>query len=188
MGFAGAWSSPVIEDVVAGGPADKAGLKKGDVIISINDQPALDGAQVRAAIRASGAGHVDAQDWVIERAGRRSTLRFSPDATCKVTCSARVNAFISQPEMVQVRRGFWDGLGAGVQDLGAVFHDAAHDGAHGDWPSLAQEYQRPFDDCRLCWQVCQHGSGSVLVVSRAHQHQFGRSQPATITRSSTVGT
>ena len=30
--------------------------------------------------------------------------------------SARVNAFIgSQPEMVQVRRGFWDGLGAGVQ-------------------------------------------------------------------------
>ena len=120
IGLQGAWSSPVIEDVVAGGPADKAGLKKGDVIISINDQPALDGAQVRAAIRASGAeGHVDAQDWVIERAGQRLSLQVQPEmlpAKEGQPASARVNAFIgSQPEMVQVRRGFWDGLGAGVQ-------------------------------------------------------------------------
>lgn len=120
VGLQGAWSSPVIEDVVVGGPADQAALQKGDVIVSINDQPALDGAQVRSAIRAAGAsGHVDAQIWVIERAGQRITLQVQPEMVAGKDgqpAMARVNAFIgSQPEMVQVRRGFWDGLGAGVQ-------------------------------------------------------------------------
>lgn len=120
VGLQGAWSSPVIEDVVVGGPADQAALQKGDVIVSINGQPALDGAQVRSAIREVGAsGHVDAQIWVIERAGRRITLQVQPEIVAGndgQPATARVNAFIgSQPEMVQVRRGFWDGLGAGVQ-------------------------------------------------------------------------
>lgn len=120
VGLQGAWSSPVIEDVVVGGPADQAALQKGDVIVSINGQPALDGAQVRSAIRSAGSsGHVDAQIWVIERAGQRITLQVQPEIVAGKDgqpATARVNAFIgSQPEMVQVRRGFWDGLGAGVQ-------------------------------------------------------------------------
>ena len=119
VGLQGAWSRPVIEEVVAGGPAEKAGLQKGDVLLSIDGQAAQDGAQARAAIRASGAsGRVEPQAWAVERAGRRLNLRVQPEIVPGKdgqAATARVNAFIgSQPEMVLVRHGFWDGLSAGV--------------------------------------------------------------------------
>lgn len=120
VGLQGAWSRPVIEEVVAGGPAEKAGLQKGDVLLSIDGQAALDGAQARAMIRAAGAsGAVHEQVWVLQRAGQRLTLAVLPEmlpAQGGQPAAARVNAFIgSQPEMVLVRRGFLDGLSAGVQ-------------------------------------------------------------------------
>lgn len=119
VGLQGAWSRPVIEEVVAGGPAEKAGLQKGDVLLSIDGQAAQDGAQARAAIRASGAsGRVEPQAWAVERAGRRLNLRVQPEIVPGKdgqAATARVNAFIgSQPEMVLVRHGFLDGLSAGV--------------------------------------------------------------------------
>ena len=119
VGLQGAWSRPVIEEVVAGGPAEKAGLQKGDVLLSIDGQAAQDGAQARAAIRASGAsGRVEPQAWAVARAGRRLNLRVQPEIVPGKdgqAATARVNAFIgSQPEMVLVRHGFWDGLSAGV--------------------------------------------------------------------------
>ena len=119
VGLQGAWSRPVIEEVVAGGPAEKAGLQKGDVLLSIDGQAAQDGAQARAAIRVSGAsGRVEPQAWAVERAGRRLNLRVQPEIVPGKdgqAATARVNAFIgSQPEMVLVRHGFWDGLSAGV--------------------------------------------------------------------------
>ena len=120
VGLQGAWSRPVIEEVVAGGPAEKAGLQKGDVLLSIDGQAALDGAQARAMIRAAGAsGAVHEQVWMVQRAGQRLTLAVLPEmlpAQGGQPAAARVNAFIgSQPEMVLVRRGFLDGLSAGVQ-------------------------------------------------------------------------
>lgn len=119
VGLQGAWSRPVIEEVVAGGPAEKAGLQKGDVLLSIDGRAAQDGAQARAAIRASGAsGRVEPQAWAVERAGRRLNLRVQPEIVPGKdgqAATARVNAFIgSQPEMVLVRHGFLDGLSAGV--------------------------------------------------------------------------
>lgn len=119
VGLQGAWSRPVIEEVVAGGPAEKAGLQKGDVLLSIDGQAAQDGAQARAAIRASGAsGRVEPQAWAVERAGRRLNLRVQPEIVPGKdgqAATARVNAFIgSQPEMVLVRHGFLDGLSAGL--------------------------------------------------------------------------
>lgn len=119
VGLQGAWSRPVIEEVVAGGPAEKAGLQKGDVLLSIDGRAAQDGAQARAAIRASGAsGQVEPQAWVVERKGQRLNLQVQPEIVPGKdgqAATARVNAFIgSQPEMVLVRHGFLDGLSAGV--------------------------------------------------------------------------
>jgi len=119
VGLQGAWSRAVIDEIVAGGPADKAGLQKGDVLLSINAQAVQDGAQARALIRASGqSGQVQPQAWVVERAGQRLNLQVQPEIVPGKdgqAPAARVNAFIgSQPEMVLVRRGFLDGLSAGV--------------------------------------------------------------------------
>nr|WP_205244640.1 RIP metalloprotease RseP [Comamonas sp. Tr-654] len=119
VGLQGAWSRAVIDEIVAGGPADKAGLQKGDVLLSINAQAVQDGAQARALIRASGqSGQVQPQAWVVERAGQRRNLQVQPEilpGKDGQAPAARVNAFIgSQPEMVLVRRGFLDGLSAGV--------------------------------------------------------------------------
>jgi len=119
VGLQGAWSRAVMDEIVAGGPADKAGLQKGDVLLSINAQAVQDGAQARALIRASGqSGEVQPQAWVVERAGQRLNLQVQPEVVPGKdgqAPAARVNAFIgSQPEMVLVRRGFLDGLSAGV--------------------------------------------------------------------------
>jgi len=119
VGLQGAWSRAVIDEIVAGGPADKAGLQKGDVLLSINAQAVQDGAQARALIRASGqTGQVQHQAWVVERAGQHLNLQVQPEIVPGKdgqAPAARVNAFIgSQPEMVLVRRGFLDGLSAGV--------------------------------------------------------------------------
>jgi regulator of sigma E protease len=120
VGLQGAWSRPVIDEIVAGGPADKAGLQKGDVLLSIDAVAVQDGAQARAVIRAAGqSGLAPPQAWVVERAGRHLNLQVQPEMVPGKdgqAPAARVNAFIgSQPEMVLVRRGFLDGLGAGVQ-------------------------------------------------------------------------
>jgi hypothetical protein len=97
--------------------------------------------------------------------------------------TARVNAFIgSQPEMVLVRHGFLDGLSAGVQDLGAVLHDAAHDGAHADRRGLAQEYQRSFDDRTTPASPPAWGWCNTCRFSRLISISLG-AQPATIARS-----
>ena len=119
VGLQGAWSRAVMDEIGAGGPADKAGLQKGDVLLSINAQAVQDGAQARALIRASGqSGEVQPQAWVVERAGQRLNLQVQPEVVPGKdgqAPAARVNAFIgSQPEMVLVRRGFLDGLSAGV--------------------------------------------------------------------------
>jgi regulator of sigma E protease len=79
IGLQGAWSRPVIEEVVAGGPAEKAGLQKGDVLLSIDGQAAQDGAQARAAIRASGASGRVAQAWGCGACGPASEPAVQPE-------------------------------------------------------------------------------------------------------------
>ncbi|MEX8193214.1 RIP metalloprotease RseP [Comamonas guangdongensis] len=119
VGLIGPWTSPVLDEVVAGGPADKAGLRQGDLVLSVDGRAALDGVQLRAAIRMSGAsGHAAAQTWVVQRDGQRLSLQVRPEIVAGKhgqAAIARVNAFIGgPPEMVEVRRGPWDGFQAGL--------------------------------------------------------------------------
>nr|WP_186827518.1 RIP metalloprotease RseP [Comamonas testosteroni] len=119
-GLLGAWTAPVIDDVVAGGPADKAGVRKGDTVLSLNGKPALDGLQLLNAIRQLGeSGRADAQTWEVLRNGQRLQLQVTPEVLEGKNgqpAIARVNAYIGgQPAMVQVRLGLWDGLIAGVK-------------------------------------------------------------------------
>lgn len=159
------------------------------MLLSINAQAVQDGAQARALIRASGqSGEVQPQAWVVERAGQRLNLQVQPEVVPGKdgqAPAARVNAFIgSQPEMVLVRRGFLDGLSAGVHrtwELSSMTLRMMGRMLIGQ--ASLKNISGPSDDRRLRGQVREHGVGAIPVVSRLDQHQPGRSQPATIARS-----
>jgi regulator of sigma E protease len=53
IGLSGPYREPVVDDVIAGGPAEKAGLHKGDWVLAINGQVPADAGQLFKAIRES---------------------------------------------------------------------------------------------------------------------------------------
>lgn len=71
-------ASPLVADVTAGSPAEAAGLRAGDVFVSVAGQPMTDRTvnEVSAAIGAAGAGN--AFELVISREGVEHTLAVTP--------------------------------------------------------------------------------------------------------------
>jgi len=59
--------------VAPGGPAEQAGIRAGDVIVSINGRPVTDAAVVPEAIGGSKVG--DTLEFGIVRGGRQSVVR-----------------------------------------------------------------------------------------------------------------
>ncbi|MFC0133376.1 RIP metalloprotease RseP [Massilia eurypsychrophila] len=53
LGLEMALTRPVIEQVIAGGPGERAGLQTGDVIATVDGKPVADGMALIAAVRAS---------------------------------------------------------------------------------------------------------------------------------------
>jgi putative serine protease PepD len=76
--FLGVSSGPAPEggaavgSVIASGPAAKAGIREGDTIVQINDQPVRDSDDVSAVVNARRPG--DEVRVVVERGGERRTL------------------------------------------------------------------------------------------------------------------
>ncbi|GII85864.1 hypothetical protein Ssi03_38540 [Sphaerisporangium siamense] len=71
------------EPVVRGGPADKAGLKAGDVIMEIDGQPVSDQSELIVAIRSKAPG--DTVTLKFRRDGRDMTARVTIDAVAVPT-------------------------------------------------------------------------------------------------------
>lgn len=70
------FTSPRIDEVVAGGPAERAGLKPGDLVVAI-DGRAIDSLQDMQRIISTNAEH--ALSFEVERGGLRVTLMATPD-------------------------------------------------------------------------------------------------------------
>ncbi len=118
IGLAAPWTRPVMGELVAGGAGDQAGLKQGDVVLSIDGVAMLDGAQLREAIRASVQGSEPVQKiWRIERAGQVQSLSVLVSVnTTGDKPTGRVEAFVgSLPESTHVSYGFIEGLSLGLQ-------------------------------------------------------------------------
>ena len=80
IGILGPWTRPVLGDLVAGGAAERSGLKKDDVILDIGGHPVVDGQQLRERIRAQvQAGKAVAAQWRVQRGGSQLTLQVTPD-------------------------------------------------------------------------------------------------------------
>ena len=118
IGLVMPWTRPQLGDVSPGSPAERAGLRKADLVLSVDGAPIVDGSQLRERIRASGAqGEPRPQRWVIERDGQRLTLEVTPERrTDGERPVGRIGAFVgSPPAMTTVRLGAFEGLWSGVQ-------------------------------------------------------------------------
>jgi regulator of sigma E protease len=122
IGILGPWTRPVIGEVMAGGAAEKSGLRAGDVVLRVGDTAIVDGQQLRETIRASarsasGSAAVMApQRWQLLRAGQPLELQVTPELKQEAgTAVARIGAYVgAPPEFVTVRYGPLDGLWQGA--------------------------------------------------------------------------
>lgn len=105
--------APVLSSVKPGGAGAQAGLKAGDVVLSIDGTPMRNIDQLWQTIRASADRRTtDPQRWSVQREGQVLELAVKPailaDGDKRV---GRIEAALGQPiEMVTVRYGLWDGF------------------------------------------------------------------------------
>ena len=128
IGIVGPWTKPVIGEVMAGGAADKSGLRAEDVVQRVGDTAIVDGQQLRETIRGSGGAvrgaavgkngtaGIAPQTWQVLRNGQPLMLQVTPELQQEggVTVS-RIGAYVgAPPEFVTVRYGPLDGLWQGA--------------------------------------------------------------------------
>ncbi|MFZ3124397.1 MAG: RIP metalloprotease RseP [Acidovorax sp.] len=117
VGLTGPWIRPVLGEIMAGGAAQRAGLRQGDVVLKIGAVEVVDGQQLRELIRQSvRADAAVVQPWRIERGGQQLTVDVMPDVQKEQDGSVgRIGAYVgAPPEFVTVQRGPVEGLWNGV--------------------------------------------------------------------------
>ena len=128
VGLGAPFSEPLLGDVKAGGPAERAGLKAGDRVLSVDGLAINDAQTLRERIRAGVLnGQGVAQAWQVQRAGQPLTVTVTPRVADDTGAAGagmagttpasvgRIDAFVGKPpEMVKVRHGFIDGIALGA--------------------------------------------------------------------------
>jgi regulator of sigma E protease len=117
IGLGNVFSEPVLGEVKAGGAGERAGLRSGDRVRSIDGVEIADATRVRELIRASGDAGKDGDaprtmQWRVERGGQALQLEVTPAIVTEGGRKVgRIEVFPGQPpEMVLVRYGPVDGL------------------------------------------------------------------------------
>jgi len=117
IGIVAPLSRPEIGEITAGSAAERAGLRPGDLVLSIGGQAAVDGRQLRELIRASvREGRPLTQAWRVERHGAVLELPVTPDVEEQQgQVVGRIGAYVgAAPEMVTVQYGLLQGAWQGV--------------------------------------------------------------------------
>ena len=119
VGLGAPFSEPVMGEVLAEGPAARAGLREGDRVLSVDGQPVLDAARLRERIRGavSPSGDAVPMQWRVERSGQLLDVEIVPSVRQQGEQRVgRVEAFVGRPvEMVTVRYGVLDGFAYAAQ-------------------------------------------------------------------------
>ena len=117
IGIASPWTKPVLGDVIAGGAADKAGLRAGDLVLAVGNTAVVDGQQLRELIRSSArTGRTEPQVWRVVRGSGELMLAVTPEArTDNGVTVGRIGAYVGlPPATIMVRHGVFDGLVKGA--------------------------------------------------------------------------
>lgn len=117
VGLGAPYAEPVLGDLVAGGPAERAGLARGDRVLRVDGVTIVDAQQLRRAIRVlTPQGEARPMNWQVERAGRSIDLAVQPRVMVDGRQRfGRIDAVVGRvPPMVTVRLGPFDGLARGA--------------------------------------------------------------------------
>ena len=117
VGLGAPYSEPVLGDVKADGPADKAGLKSGDRVLRVDGVAVNDAQQLRERIRRLAPdGAAVPMRWEVERGGVARELTVAPRVISEAQQRlGRIDAFVGRaPEMVTVQKGPLEGVVQGV--------------------------------------------------------------------------
>jgi regulator of sigma E protease len=90
---------PQIAGLTSGGPAEAAGVRRGDVVLSVNGEPVTTDTRIIEIIRAHGPNPLEMQ---IERDWQRQTIRVTPRQEAD---AVRIGAQISPLETITVEPG-----------------------------------------------------------------------------------
>ncbi|MFG6448416.1 RIP metalloprotease RseP [Roseateles sp. BYS180W] len=107
------FSRPRIGEVTQGGPAQLAGLRRGDLLLRIDGAAVQDAAQARDWVRRSAGQTLHLQ---VDRDGRLLELRVQPRTVTgdDQQRQGRIDAVLGEPpERITVQRGAFDGLAHG---------------------------------------------------------------------------
>ncbi|MDB5942784.1 MAG: putative rane protein [Ramlibacter sp.] len=119
VGIVGPYTPPLIGDLVAGGAGEKAGLRKGDLVLSVGGKPVVDGQQLRELIRAGvdPAGRSVGSVWQVRRGEQTLELPVAPQVVREGAANVgRIGAYVgAPPDFVTVRYGPVEGLWKGVE-------------------------------------------------------------------------
>jgi len=117
MGLASA-EGALVNEVFADGPAGKAGVRAGDVIVQYNGKPVKDVTELRTVVAWTEPGKK--VDMVVLRGGKRETL------------TVQIERRGDQPQLARGQRGGGPGAPAEIKDLGIQVADLT--------PETAQRY------------------------------------------------
>ncbi|MYM67007.1 RIP metalloprotease RseP [Pseudoduganella sp. FT55W] len=112
--------APVVQQVMPGSPAERAGLREGDLLIAVDGTPVADGIAFIDIIRASAGKTVQVD---LQRAGRPLTLSMAPQAeqakTSKGTVTVgKIGAYVALlPDMINVPSSPGAALGKAVSKV-----------------------------------------------------------------------
>ena len=118
IGIVAPLSRPEIGDITPGSAAERAGLRPGDLVLSLGGVVVRDGRQLREMIRASvREGQPLTKSWRIERQGAIIVLDVTPEVQQQGGAAiGRIGAYVGvAPDMITVQHGVFEGLWLGVE-------------------------------------------------------------------------
>jgi regulator of sigma E protease len=118
IGLVSPLSRPEMGEITAGSAAERAGLRQGDRVLSVDGQSVTDARQLREMIRASVQGsRAVTRHWRVERGGAFVSLEVTPEVVQQGGAEiGRIGAYVgAMPEMVMVQYGALEGLWQGVE-------------------------------------------------------------------------